>query len=155
MRRKRKFTREIQPDSKYGNAQVAKFINYVMRRGKKSVAQSALYRAFDLLEKKYQQDPMAVFDTAIRNVGPLLEVKSRRIGGATYQVPREVRGDRKFFLACNWILAAARSRTGRPIHEKLAEELIAASKNEGTAIKKKLDTHRMAEANKAFAHFAW
>ena len=155
MRRKRKFQREIAPDGKYGSAEIAKFINHVMRRGKKSVAQGVLYRTFDLLEKKYQQDPLAVFDTAIRNVGPLLEVKSRRIGGATYQVPREVRGDRRFFLACNWILAAARSRKGRPIHEKLAEELLAASKNEGTAIKKKVDTHRMAEANKAFAHFSW
>ena len=155
MRRKRKFQREIAPDGKYGSAEIAKFINHVMRRGKKSVAQGVLHRTFDLLEKKYQQDPLAVFDTAIRNVGPLLEVKSRRIGGATYQVPREVRGDRRFFLACNWILAAARSRKGRPIHEKLAEELLAASKNEGTAIKKKVDTHRMAEANKAFAHFSW
>ena len=155
MRRKRKFTRDTQPDFKYGNAQVAKFINHVMRKGKKSVAERVLYRSFDLIEKKYQQEPLAVFDAAIRNVGPVLEVKSRRIGGATYQVPREVRPDRKFFLACNWILASARSQKGKPMSEKLAAELIAASKNEGTAIKKKLDTHRMAEANKAFAHFAW
>ena len=155
MRRKRKFAREIIPDPNYGNAQVAKFINYVMRKGKKSTAQKIMYRTFDILQKKYNQDPIAAFDTALRNVGPMLEVKSRRIGGATYQVPREVRGDRKFALASRWILDAARSKKGKPIHEKLAEELLAATKNEGSAIKKKLDTHRMAEANKAFAHFAW
>lgn len=155
MRRKRKVTREIIPDPKYGNAQIAKFINHVMRKGKKSVAEKVLFRTFDLIEKKHQLDPLMVFDAAIRNVGPFLEVKSRRIGGATYQVPREVRPDRKFFLACNWILAVARSQRGKPMHEKLAAELIAASKNEGSAVKKKLDTHRMAEANKAFAHFAW
>ena len=155
MRRKRKVTREIIPDSKYSNVQVAKFINYVMRRGKKSVAEKIFYRTFDLLEKKYQQDPLKAFEAAIQNVGPVLEVKSRRIGGATYQVPREVRGDRKFALACRWILDAARRAKGKPMHEKLAAELVAAAKNEGAAIKKKLDTHRMAEANKAFAHFSW
>lgn len=156
MRRKKKTKREITPDPKYGNIMVAKFINYVMRRGKKSTAQRVVYRTFDLLEKKYKEgEALAVFDTALKNVSPALEVKSRRIGGATYQVPREVRGERKFFLACNWILAAARTRKGKPIAEKLAEELMAASKNEGAAVKKKLDTHRMAEANKAFAHFAW
>ena len=155
MRRKRKFQREIAPDSKYGNAVVGKFINYVMKSGKKSVAQKIVYRTFDLIEKKHQQDPLAVFDTAIKNVGPALEIKSRRIGGATYQVPREVRGDRKMALAFRWILLAARSKKGKAMHEKLAEELILATKNEGNAIKKKLDTHRMAEANKAFAHFSW
>lgn len=155
MRRKRKFTREIEPDSKYGNVPIAKFINHVMRKGKKSTAQKVLYSAFDLIEKKHQQDPLAVFDTAIRNVSPLLEVKSRRIGGATYQVPREVRGERKFFLASNWILAAARAGKGRPMADKLADELLQASKNEGNAIKKRMDTHRMADANKAFAHFAF
>ncbi len=155
MRRKRKFTREIIPDFNYGNVQVAKFINYVMRKGKKATAQKVVYRTFGLIEKKYNQDPLVVFETAIRNVGPVLEVKSRRIGGATYQVPREVRGDRKFALACRWILDAARGKKGRPMHEKLAEELVAATKNEGVAVKKRIDTHRMAEANKAFAHFAW
>lgn len=155
MRRKRKVKREILPDPKYSNATVAKFINYVMRGGKKSTAQKVVYKTFDLIEKKYKQEPLAAFETAIRNVGPVLEIKSRRIGGATYQVPREVRGDRKFALACRWILGAARSKKGKPMHEKLAEELIAATKNEGSAVKKKLDTHRMAEANKAFAHFAW
>lgn len=155
MRRKRNITREIAPDMKYGNVQIAKFINYVMRRGKKSTAQKVVYRTFDMIEKKYQQDPLVVFDTAIKNVSPMLEVKSRRVGGATYQVPREVRGPRKLALTYRWILGAARSKKGKPMHEKLAEELIAASKNEGVAIKKKLDTHRMAEANKAFAHFSW
>jgi small subunit ribosomal protein S7 len=155
MRRKRKVTREIIPDPKYGNVQIAKFINYVMRKGKKSVAEGVVYRTFDVLLKKYEQDPLKAFETALQNVGPALEVKSRRIGGATYQVPREVRGDRKFALACRWILGAARGKKGKPMHEKLAEELMLAAKNEGTAIKKKLDTHRMAEANRAFAHFAW
>ena len=155
MRRKRKVKREIIPDPKYSNIQVAKFVNYVMRKGKKSTAQRIVYSAFDLIEKKHKQDPLAVFNTALQNAGPTLEVKSRRIGGATYQVPREVRGDRRMYLACSWILNAARSRKGKPMREKLAEELISASKNEGSAIKKKMDTHRMAEANKAFAHFAW
>ena len=155
MRRKRKFTREIEPDSKYGNLQLAKFINYVMKNGKKSTARGVVYRTFDVIEKKHGQDPITAFDSAVRNVGPLLEVKSRRIGGATYQVPREVRGDRKLALAFRWILLAARSKKGKPMHEKLAEELILAAKNEGSAVKKKLDTHRMAEANKAFAHFSW
>ncbi|MBI3631096.1 MAG: 30S ribosomal protein S7 [Candidatus Sungbacteria bacterium] len=155
MRRKRKFTRQIEPDSRYANATVAKFINYVMKKGKKSVAEGVVYRTFDLIQKKHEQDPLAVFDAAVRNVGPMLEIKSRRIGGATYQVPREVRGDRKLALAFRWILLAARGKKGKPMHEKLAEELILATKNEGSAIKKKLDTHRMAEANKAFAHFSW
>ena len=155
MRRKRNYKREIIPDSKYSNSQVAKFINYVMRKGKKSVAQRVVYRTFDTLQKKYNQDPLAVFETALRNVGPTLEIKSRRIGGATYQVPREVKGERKMALTFRWIIDAARSKKGKPMHERLAEELIAAAKNEGSAIKKKLDTHRMAEANKAFAHFAW
>lgn len=155
MRRKRKFQREIIPDPKYSNVTVAKFINYVMRKGKKATAQKVVYRTFDLLEKKYKQDPLVVFETALKNVGPTVEVKSRRIGGATYQVPREVRGERKMALACRWLLDAARSKKGKPVHEKLAEELFAATKNEGSAIKKKQDTHRMADANKAFAHFSW
>ena len=126
-----------------------------MKKGKKDVARKVVYKTFTLIEKKYNQEPLGVFETAMRNVGPALEVKSRRIGGATYQVPREVRGERRQALAFRWILDAARSKKGKPMHEKLAEELIAATKNEGSAIKKKMDTHRMAEANKAFAHFAW
>ena len=155
MRRKRKFIREILPDPKFQNVTVAKFTNHVMKKGKKTVAQGVVYRMFDELAKKTGQDPLAVFETAIKNIGPTVEVKSRRIGGATYQVPREVRGERKFALACRWILDAARGKSGKPMHERLAEELIAATKNEGSAIKKKLDTHRMADANKAFAHFSW
>jgi len=155
MRRKRNFKRETIPDPKYQNVAIAKFINYVMKGGKKSIAQKVVYRTFDLIEKKYNQDPLNVFDAAVKNVGPLLEVRSRRIGGATYQVPREVRGERRMALTYRWILGAARSKKGKPMHEKLAEELVLAAKNEGSAIKKKIDTHRMADANKAFAHFAW
>ncbi len=134
---------------------IAKFINYVMRKGKKTIAQKVVYKTFDVLEKKYKVDPLATFDLAIKNASPLLEIKARRIGGATYQVPREVRGERKMQLAYTWILNSARGKKGKPMAEKLAEELLAASKGEGNAVKKKLDTHRMAEANKAFAHFAW
>lgn len=155
MRRKRKFKRDIIPDPRYGNATVAKFINYVMRGGKKSTARRVVYDTFDLIEKEHKTDPLVVFDTAVRNVAPLMEIKSRRIGGATYQVPREVKGDRKFALACRWILDAARSKKGKPMYKKLAEELILATKNEGHAIKKRADVHRMAEANRAFAHFAF
>ncbi len=155
MRRKRKFVREILPDPKFQNVTVAKFTNYVMKKGKKTVAQGVVYRMFDALAKKTGQDPLAIFEMAIKNIGPTVEVKSRRIGGATYQVPREVRGERKFALTCRWILEAARGKSGKPMHERLAEELIAATKNEGSAIKKKLDAHRMADANKAFAHFSW
>ena len=155
MRRKHKFVREIQPDQKYGSVTVAKFINYVMKKGKKSVAQKVVYQTFDVLEQQYKQEPLALFDKVIENIGPTVEVKSRRIGGATYQVPREVRGERKFALACRWLLGATRAKKGKPMHKKLAEEMMAASKNEGTAIKKRMDTHRMAEANKAFAHFSW
>lgn len=155
MRRKRNFVREILPDPKFGNVTIAKFINYVMKGGKKATAEKIVYKTFDLIDKKYHQDPMVIFEAAMKNVGPTVEVKSRRIGGATYQVPREVRGDRKFALASRWMLGAARAKKGKPMHEKLAEELLAASKNEGNAMKKKVDTHRMAEANKAFAHFSW
>jgi small subunit ribosomal protein S7 len=155
MRRKKNIPREILPDPKFGNVLVAKFINYVMKKGKKETARRVVYRTFDMLEKKYHQDPMVVFDTAVKNVGPALEVNPRRIGGAAYQVPREVRGERKLALTYRWIIQAARSKKGKPMHEKLAEEFVMASKNEGSAIKKKLDTHRMAESNKAFAHFSW
>ena len=155
MRRKRNIIRAILPDSKFSNVKVAKFINYTMKKGKKATAEGVVYRTFNVIEKKHQQDPLVVFDTALKNAGPTLEIKARRIGGATYQVPREVRGERRFALASRWILHAARSKKGKPMHEKLADELLSAAKNEGSAIKKKLDTHRMAEANKAFAHFAW
>jgi len=154
MRRKRKFTREIFPDPKYQNVLVGQFINHLMTGGKKSTAQQVFYDAFDEIAKE-QKEPLGVFDEAIKNVSPILEVKSRRIGGANYQVPREVRGERRITLAIRWLIQAAKNRKGKPMSKRLAEEFLAASRHEGTAIKKKLDTHRMAEANKAFAHFAW
>ena len=155
MRRKKKEKRIISPDSVYNNVIVAKFINQVMRRGKKTIARKIVYNAFDVIGEKTKKEPLEVFNLALENASPLLEVKPKRIGGATYQVPREVRGDRRMTLAMRWIILAAKSRKGKPMREKLAEELINAANNEGAAIKKKIDTHRMAEANRAFAHFAW
>jgi len=156
MRRKRKIKKEIQTDPKYDNTLVAKFINHLMKDGKKSVAQKVFYDAFDIIGKASKgKDPLEVFDEAIKNTSPLVEVKTRRIGGAHYQVPREVRGERRITLAIRWILQAARTKKGKPMSQKLAEELIDASKNTGLAVKKKEDTHRIADANKAFAHFAW
>lgn len=155
MRRKRNVARTLAPDIKYQNLTVEKLINYVMKEGKKSTARAIVYGAFDILEKESKKPALEVFEEAMRNVSPVVEVKSRRIGGANYQVPREVRGERRLALAFRWLLDAARKKTGKPMHIKLAEELLLATKNEGNAVKKKLDTHRMAEANKAFAHFAW
>jgi len=154
MRRKRNYKRDILPDPKFQNVAAAKFINRLMTRGKKSTAQRVFYDAFDILAKQ-QKDPLKIFDEAIKNISPALEVKSKRIGGANYQVPREVRGERKLTLTFRWIIEGARSKKGKPMAVKLAEEFLAASKNEGAAIKKKQDMHRMAEANKAFAHFSW
>jgi small subunit ribosomal protein S7 len=154
MRRKRNYKRDILPDPKYQNVMAAKFINRLMTGGKKSTAQRVFYGAFDIVAKQ-QKDPLQVFDEAIKNVAPVLEVKSKRIGGANYQVPREVRGERRLTLAIRWMIGAARAKKGKPMAVKLAEEFLAAAKNEGAAIKKRQDTHRMAEANKAFAHFAW
>lgn len=143
-------------DIKFGSARVEKFINSVMWDGKKSTARKVVYDAFDIIkEKEKVENPVELFETAIRNVGPAMEIRSRRVGGANYQVPREVRAERKQALAFRWILLAARSAKGKPMAQKLAQEIISASKNEGSAIKKKEDTLRMAEANKAFAHFAW
>jgi len=153
MRRKRKYQREILPDPRFQNVVVAKFINRLMSQGKKSVAQKVFYDACDILVKQ-QQDPLQVFDEVIKNVSPMVEVKSKRIGGANYQVPREVRGDRRLTLAIRWLIGAAQAKKGKPMAEKLAEEFLASAKNEGAAIKKKVDMHRMAEANKAFAHFS-
>jgi small subunit ribosomal protein S7 len=155
MRKTRKFKREYAPDPIYGNPMVGRFINQVMRDGKRTIAQKIVYQAFEKIKKDSGQDPLTVFDQALRNVAPLVEVRSRRIGGANYQVPVEVRGERKITLAIRWLLAASRAKSGKPMGERLAEELLLASRNEGNAVKKKLDTHRMAEANKAFAHFAW
>jgi len=154
MRKKRKYKKTHKPDVQYDNIAVARFINYLMRKGNKSTAEKILYETFGNIQKETKIEPLEVFQKAIENASPLLEVFSRRIGGANYQVPREVRPERRFFLACNWIIQAARSRKGKPMATKLAEEIIAASKNEGAAIKKRQNIHRMAEANRAFAHFA-
>ena len=144
------------PDGVYNSEKIGKFINYVMQEGKKNAARDIVYKAFDLIKEKQKiEDPLEVFEAALRNTGPLTEVRSRRIGGANYQVPREVRPERRFLLSLRWILEAARNKKGAAMYKKLADELIAASNNEGTAVKKKEDTHRMAESNKAFAHFAW
>jgi len=145
---------KILPDSVYNDVAVAQFINKVMKSGKKTVAQKIVYGAFDIIKEKTKKEPLEVFRAAIENASPLLEVKPKRIGGATYQVPREVRGERKLALATQWILEGARGKKGKPMAEKLAQELIDCINNQGNAIKKKADTHRMAEANKAFAHFA-
>jgi small subunit ribosomal protein S7 len=145
---------KVEPDRVYQDIEVAKLINKVMKRGKKSTAQRIVYSAFDIIKNKTQKEPLEIFKKAMGNVTPLLEVKPKRIGGATYQVPMEVRPDRKVTLAMRWILDASRSKKGKAMAEKLSDELISAANNEGSAIKKKNDTHRMAEANKAFAHFA-
>ncbi|MEK7647063.1 MAG: 30S ribosomal protein S7 [Patescibacteria group bacterium] len=156
MRRKIKNKRILAADPIYDSEMAAKFINILMWDGKKSVARRAFYNALEEVKKTTKLDnPMAILEEAIKNVSPALEVRSRRVGGANYQVPREVRRERAQTLAFRWIIGAARSRKGKSIASKLAEEFILASKNEGTAIKKKEDTHRMAEANRAFAHFAW
>ncbi|RJQ29555.1 30S ribosomal protein S7 [Candidatus Parcubacteria bacterium] len=154
MRKKRVYKKYHIPDMKYGRVDLGRFINYVMRDGKRSTAERIVYDAFDAIHKVTKQEPTKVFEKAFENASPVLEVTSRRVGGANYQVPQEVRPDRRFVLAARWIIGAARSRKGKPMAEKLAEELVAASKNEGASIKKKQDTHRMAEANRAFAHFA-
>jgi|SRR3989338_7671405 len=145
---------KVSPDSLYDSVQVSQFINKVMKQGKKTVAKKIVYSAFESIKNKTQKEPLEVFKLAMENVSPALEVKPKRVGGATYQVPMEVRQERKFHLATKWILDSTRAKKGKPMSEKLSEELISASNNEGAAIKKKNDTHRMAEANKAFAHFA-
>ncbi len=156
MRRKINNKNIVLPDIVYNSPRVAKFINCLMWDGKKETARKVVYGAFDMIkEKTGTEDALEIFDTAIKNASPNLEVRSRRIGGANYQVPREVRPERRQALAFRWILAAARGKKGAPMAKRLADELILASKNEGSAIKKKEDTHKMAESNKAFAHFAW
>lgn len=144
----------IAPDRLYNDVLVSKMINKLMYGGKKSVAQTIVYEAFNIIKDQTKKDPLEVFKAALENAAPLLEVKPKRIGGATYQVPMEVRGERRVALAIRWILEGARSKKGKAMAEKLGQELIGCLNNEGLAIKKKNDTHRMAEANKAFAHFA-
>jgi len=151
-RRKRNYTREIELDPRYKNLLVSQFINYIMLDGKKSVARNVFYGAMDIIEKEYSQDPLNVFNTAMKNVSPAVEVKSRRVGGANYQVPVEVRPARKTSLAFRWMLDAVRKKKGKSTDKKLAEELMDAFNQTGTVIKKKDDTQRMAEANRAFAH---
>jgi small subunit ribosomal protein S7 len=155
MRRKVKNRNIVKPDHIHKSQKVGQLINYTMKNGKKDTARKCVYGAFEIIKEKAQQDPLDVLDLALRNAGPMLEVRSRRIGGATYQVPREVRPERRQAMALRWIMLATRARKGMPMAAKLAEELIAASKNEGEAVKKKENTHKMAEANRAFAHFAW
>jgi len=146
--------RDILPDPRYHDLEVAKFINYIMRGGKKTIAQTIVYDCFDIMKEKTAQDPRHVFNRAIKQVSPIVEVRGKRVGGANYQVPYQVRTERRFTLACRWILAAAKAKKGKKMAAKLAEELIDASKGEGGAMKKRVDVHRMAEANKAFAYFA-
>ncbi len=147
--------REALPDPKFQDRQVAKFMNVLMNRGKKSVVERVVYGAFAVIEERSREEPLKVFKRALDNVRPRLEVKSRRVGGATYQVPIEVRSDRGTALAMRWLITSARSRSGKSMVEKLATELIDAAGDRGDAVRKREDTHRMAEANKAFAHYRW
>ena len=147
--------REVNPDPKFGNIVITKFMNSVMYDGKKSVAEQIVYGALDGIESKVKGDPLAVFKQALENVAPAVEVRSRRVGGATYQVPVEVRVDRRQALAIRWIITAARERNDKTMVDRLSSELLDASNNRGAAVKKREDTHRMAEANRAFAHYRW
>jgi small subunit ribosomal protein S7 len=154
-RRREIAKREVLPDPKYGDKLVAKFINNIMRKGKRSVAEQILYESFDIIAQRGKQDPLEVFKKALDNVKPTLEVKSRRVGGSTYQVPVEVRSNRRVALAFRWIISYAQDRSEKSMTQKLAGELMDAANNRGASVKKKEDTHRMAEANKAFAHYRW
>ncbi len=154
MRRPTRKIDRLIPDQQYQSLKVEKLINYIMERGKKNVARSLVYRAFDIIKEKTKEEPLEVFELALRNVSPQVEVRSRRVGGANYQVPHEVRPERKQALAFRWIIEMAKGKKGRGMAEKLADEIMAAAKNEGEAVKKRENVHRMAEANRAFAHFA-
>lgn len=155
MRRKRAETRSVIPDPRYNSAVVAKFINNVMERGKKSLATRVVYEAMDLIGERAKRPSLEVFEDALRNATPLVEVKPRRVGGATYQIPVEISGNRRMALAMRWLIDSARKRSGRDMSARLAGELLDASRNEGNTVKKREDTHRMAEANQAFAHFRY
>ncbi len=154
-RRKKSIKRPVLPDARYDSQTVSKFINALMLQGKKAVAEQIFYGAMDLVESRTSQPGVNVFKQALANLKPVIEVKSRRVGGATYQVPVEVRPERRTALAMRWLIGYSRDRNEKSMEEKLAAEVISASKGEGSAIKKKEDTHRMAEANKAFAHYRW
>lgn len=153
MRGKQAPKRVLAPDVKFGRVDVAKFINYMMTGGKKTTAQTVFYDCLDIVAKKTKKDALLVFETAIKNIAPTVEIRGRRVGGANYQVPVAVRSERSFTISCRWILKAASDKKGKKMSERLAEELINAFNNEGTAIKKKQDTYKMAEANRAFAHY--
>ena len=156
MRRKLNIKRELKPDINYASLKLSKFTNYIMESGKKNVARKIVSDCINSIKEKAKvENPIEVFETALKNTAPQMEVRSRRVGGANYQVPREVRPERKQALSMKWIIEAARNKKGAPIHEKLADEIISASKNEGEAVKKRENVHKMAESNKAFAHFAW
>lgn len=154
MRRPVKKRNKAEADYKYNSTRVGKFINHVMRDGKREAAEKIVYNAFGIIKEKTKEDPNEVFEQALSNVGPTVEVRSKRVGGANYQVPREVRPERRMFLAMKWILDTARGGKGKPMEERLANEILAAYKGEGEAVKKRENVHKMAEANKAFAHFA-
>lgn len=147
--------REIASDPKYGNVKVARFINKLMTRGKKSLAERIFYAAMDIIEERMEKDPVEIFEQAVENATPLLEVKPRRVGGSTYQIPIEIRPERRESLAMRWLIQTARNRPGQSMSQKLANELMDAATGQGATIKRKEDTHRMAEANKAFAHYRW
>lgn len=157
MRRPIKRRPTVAKDERYDSETVSRLINYVMIRGQKETARKIVYGAFDEIQnaKEGGGDPLEIFETALRNAGPQMEVRSRRVGGANYQVPREVRPERRLALGLRWIISAARGQKGTPMHKALANELMMAAREEGSAVKKKEDTHKMAEANRAFAHFAW
>ena len=155
MRRPLKKKKVILPDGKYNSVKIAKLINYVMERGKKNTARHIIYRAFDEVKEMTQKDPQIVFEEALQNVGPAVELRSKRVGGANYQIPQEVSSERKLILALRWILQAAKARKGSPMYKRLAQEIVEASKNEGAAVVKRENTQKMAEANRAFAHLAW
>ena len=154
-RRRRAEKREVLPDPKFGDLVVTKFMNYVMYEGKKAVAENIVYGAMDRMQSRAKSDPIQLFHSALENVMPAVEVRSRRVGGATYQVPVEVRPERRQALAIRWLIAAARSRNENTMEERLSGELLDAANNRGTAVKKREDTHKMAEANRAFAHYRW
>ena len=154
-RRRRAEKRVVPPDPRFNNGELSIFINHVMTRGKKTVAQRIVYQALDQVERETHRDPVEVFGLAMRNVTPNVEVKPRRVGGATYQVPIEVEGSRRTSLAIRWLMAAARARTGRPMRDRLAQELVDASRGQGAAVRRREELHRMAEANRAFVHYRW
>jgi len=154
MRGKKAVKRKIDGDLKYNDVDIAKFINYIMKSGKKTVAQKIVYDAFEIIKKETKQDPRHIFNKALKKISPLLEVRGKRVGGANYQVPYQVRGDRRFVLGCRWLIEAASEKKGMAMSSKLASEIIASSEGEGAAVRKRENVHKMAESNKAFAHFA-